>query len=375
MTRRWSLRGRFPVFVAGAAVASLVWLLVVTLTALTPGEARERRAAPELPIPSVPVERTELRQVSWTECSSTTTSVPIVVYGAPAGRRPVVTQVAAFGTKAATGKVLATIAGRPVVAVATDLPLYRDLTVGTRGPDVRAFEEALAAAGLVGSADDVLDAGALAAWRELVPGTDRVVVDTIAQVPPGARVEEARVQVGDVVAAGDILMQVAASADYYACPGLPPGVDLAAGKVLLEVGGRQVEVDRLVRTDQEGNEIPGEQGAGDEARDEDGGRAADPGVLRVRPEGGVETGADGASARLGVVSADSGGPVLAVPVTAIKTDADGQSVVVVVEGRSRTKVAVTLGASAQGLVEVEGSGVAEGDRVEVFGATVAGAGE
>ncbi|MBM7518958.1 hypothetical protein JOD66_003925 [Nocardioides nitrophenolicus] len=350
-------RGRFPVFVAGAAAASLGWLLVVTLTALTPGEARERRAAPELPVPSVRVESTTLREVSWTDCSVSTQSVPVVVYGTPAGYRPVVTELAAAGSKVVTGSVLAAVAGRPIVAVVTDAPLYRDFTVGERGPDVRAFERALAAAGLIGSADEVLDAATMAAWRRLDPGADRVELDSIAEVPAGARVAEAKVDVGDVVTAGAEVLRVTAAADYYTCPGLPPDVDLEVGSLLLEVDGEQVEIDSLVRPgDTEARE--GEPSAGE------------PGGVQVRPKGRAVAG----GARLGVVSADSGGPVLAVPVTALKTEKDGQSVLVVLDGRSRRTVAVTLGATAQGLVEVSGEGLREGDSVELFGMIAGGVG-
>ncbi|WP_377321257.1 hypothetical protein ACFJIY_19165 [Pimelobacter simplex] len=42
---------RFATGMAGALVVSVVWLAVTAATTTTPGEARERRAAPRLPVP------------------------------------------------------------------------------------------------------------------------------------------------------------------------------------------------------------------------------------------------------------------------------------------------------------------------------------
>lgn len=42
---------RFAIGVTGALVVSVVWLGVMGATTTTPGEARERRAAPRLPVP------------------------------------------------------------------------------------------------------------------------------------------------------------------------------------------------------------------------------------------------------------------------------------------------------------------------------------
>lgn len=42
---------RFAIGVTGALVVSVVWLGVMGSTTTTPGEARERRAAPQLPVP------------------------------------------------------------------------------------------------------------------------------------------------------------------------------------------------------------------------------------------------------------------------------------------------------------------------------------
>jgi peptidoglycan hydrolase-like protein with peptidoglycan-binding domain len=74
--------------------------------------------------------------------------------------RPVVTgQVPKVGSTIREGKPLLEITGRPVIALAGVLPMYRSLRPGLRGPDVRQLEQTLQRLGHdPGTVDDLYDA-------------------------------------------------------------------------------------------------------------------------------------------------------------------------------------------------------------------------
>ncbi|AIY18584.1 hypothetical protein GUY44_22340 [Pimelobacter simplex] len=68
------------------------------------------------------------------------------------------------------------------------------------------------------------------------------------------------------------------------------------------------------------------------------------------------------------------GPALAAPAGAVETAGDGTSRVEVVDGDRRRAVPVTIGRTADGLVEVAGAGLGEGDAVRLHAAPVRGGG-
>jgi HlyD family secretion protein len=64
------------------------------------------------------------------------------------GAQPIVTQrPLGPGARVANGTLLSQVAGRPVFAMAGATPMYRDLAVGDRGPDVTQFQDDLALLG------------------------------------------------------------------------------------------------------------------------------------------------------------------------------------------------------------------------------------
>lgn len=354
MSRKLSrpLRGirknTFAGVVLGAAVASLAWLAFVMVVGTTPTEARERRAVPSLPIPVAPVQSTVLRQVAWLDCSRAVNTVSITAPQVPVGQRPLVTGLTRAGDSAETGTVLATVAGRPVIAVVTESPLYRDLALGDAGADVVALEAALRAAQLIGSADSVIDGGTLQAWHALDPTgpTNRISISTIALVPGQATIGSVAVQIGDSVKPGTPLMEVDVSSEAFSCSGLAPGGELRTGSVALKVSGQSVPVERITVS-----------GLSDPAL------ATGPRTVLVHPASDI----DGDTARLAVVASDTKSAVLAVPASCIKTDAAGDTTITVVVNGSRREVPVELGATAQGLIQITGRNLAAGDEVEIFG--------
>lgn len=343
------LRGssRFAAGVIGAVVASLVWLVVVMVISMSPDQAAQRRAAPELPPPTVALKTTELRQVTWAPCSRDTTSISIAAPAVPAGERSVVTAVAAAGAKVTTGTQLARVASRPLVAVHTDAVLYRDLTVGATGPDVAAFEKALHQAGVIGKANSVLDADTVHAWHHTYDPagpSNRIRVATLVAVPADTEVSSVMVTVGQAVKPGTPLLELSAGSNQLRCEVLNPSGSITPADVTLDVAGKTVPAASLTvhpRTDDE------------------------PGYVLVKPKDEV---ADGAAVRLGIVSASSDGPVLVAPLSAITTSSNGAPSVVVVDGDVRREVPVQLGVTAQGLVAVSGDGLADGVQVMLFGA-------
>ncbi|MEV7186134.1 peptidoglycan-binding protein [Kitasatospora sp. NPDC093102] len=75
--------------------------------------------------------------------------------GTGAGAIPVVTRLPLkAGAEVTAATPVLEVAGRPVFALQGELPVYRDLKPGTKGPDVKQLQEALAQAGFP-SSDDV----------------------------------------------------------------------------------------------------------------------------------------------------------------------------------------------------------------------------
>ncbi|MGW8491311.1 peptidoglycan-binding protein [Streptomyces sp. NPDC055886] len=118
---------------------------------------------------------------------------------------------------------------------------------------------------------------------------------------------------------------------------------------------------------------PGEDG---EAPDE--GAGAQGRLVRVEADRPLDIALSGREVRVTVAAAQSEGPVLAVPVTALVSAPDGSSALSVLRADGKQdRVEVRPGMEADGYVEVapaEGGGLAEGDRV-VVGIRPAGGGE
>ena len=103
----------------------------------------------------------------------------------------------------------------PLVALASPLPLYRDLSEGLEGPDVQALEEALQATGHdPGPVDATFDASTTTAVQnwEAATGLEETGVmplSRVAWLPPGGQVTAVLVRPGDPVAPGTPVASVA----------------------------------------------------------------------------------------------------------------------------------------------------------------------
>ncbi|MEK7423625.1 MAG: peptidoglycan-binding domain-containing protein [Actinomycetota bacterium] len=152
----------------GISVLSAAIGVVVGSRLKSPADAANEREAPAASVITVPVEMRKL--VSTLVVSGQTQYVeptPVRLAGAvgtSAGDRQVVTRIPELNSEIAEGGLLMEISGRPVFAMRGELPMYRQLTPGAKGPDVLQLETSLEALGFPpGTVDDLYDAGTEAA--------------------------------------------------------------------------------------------------------------------------------------------------------------------------------------------------------------------
>jgi multidrug efflux pump subunit AcrA (membrane-fusion protein) len=163
------------------------------------------------------------------------------------------------GDTVKAGDALLTIDGREVVAVLGDFAFYRQLDVGSEGPDVRQLENVLSSAGYqVGDVDSLYTEetrSGLAAWQAdhgyigAAPEADEVVTVTLQGNPAGyvvGPVNAVSVRIGPAVAAAGelresqsaaVMSTVAAVVDAAAVANRPvPTVSLTSAAVVVQEG-------------------------------------------------------------------------------------------------------------------------------------------
>ncbi len=151
------------VLALAAGVAAGSWLQ-------SPADAAARTAAPKASLITVPADlRALASRVVARGDASFDGAVNVTVETGGMQNRPVVTgQVPKVGSTIREGKPLLEITGRPVIALAGVLPMYRSLRPGLRGPDVRQLEETLRRLGHdPGTVDDLYDSDTAAAVAAL----------------------------------------------------------------------------------------------------------------------------------------------------------------------------------------------------------------
>lgn len=182
--------------------------------------------APVTSAPAVADEFTDARQVSIR--FAVRPNAPLTT--ARAGR--LTASSCRVGTAVAAGRELVRIDDRPVVALSTSVPLYRDLAADAKGSDVRALKVALAALGHQVTSSAAYDASTVKAVRALqkatgispADGTLRLV--DVVWVPAGAVPATCEVALGARVEAGASLATLPGSLEkvsYVAPAGLVPG--------------------------------------------------------------------------------------------------------------------------------------------------------
>jgi hypothetical protein len=340
-------RGR-TALVAGSAglVAAAVAGAAIGLGGGRPPEA----SAGATVLPTRPIERTTLtesQQVSGT-----------ISYGDPVvvtGRGGVLTWLPALGGVIRRGKPVYRVDNRPVPLFLGSLPLYRSLSAGDTGADVRELERNLAALGYRGPTVDnrytAATAAAVRRWQKAVKLTRTGVFDpaTVVLAAEPIRVAAVTGHLGEA-ATGPVLsytgttrtVRVAldVALQSVARPGARATITLPDGRT---VDGTVTAVGSVATAGEQPN---------------------DPATVDVTiaARGQAAFGRlDRAPVSVDLASATAPN-VLAVPVVALVALAEGGYGVQLPTGRY---VAVRLGMFADGRVQISGAGLAEGTRVVV----------
>lgn len=356
--RRW---GRTAV-VTGVVVAAAG---VATAAALGgfgggPGTAP---AASNLPPATAPVTRTTL--VATTDLEGTlgygeTTTVSVTGAG-PEGAGGVITWRPTAGETLARGETVYAVDAEPVVLLYGSTPFYRPVGAGDTGPDVAQLERNLSELDYAGfTVDDEFTAAtaeAVAAWQEDLglPATGRLDPARAVVAPGAVRVAELLAPLGGP-ASGEVLTytgrdrQVTVELDVadqqLVAEDLPVTVTLPDGS---PVEATVTEVGTVATgTDQ----------------DAAGGQPAEAGPTTVEVTIAVDDpdGLGDWQAGPVDVTVETGRreDVLAVPVGALVALSEGGYGVQVVEDGQTRYLPVTTGLFADGLVEVDGAGIAAG---------------
>ncbi|MFV0306658.1 MAG: peptidoglycan-binding protein [Desertimonas sp.] len=165
-------RRRLAILVVGVAVLSAAGGAIVGSRLQSPADAAADREPPPASRITVPIERRQLTstlvlagEIAYQE------PTPIRLSGAVdagEGQTAVVTRPPVIGQELDEGDVFADVSGRPVFMLVGERPMYRSLTPGMTGDDVRQLEESLERLGFdIGAADGVYDLATEGAVAEL----------------------------------------------------------------------------------------------------------------------------------------------------------------------------------------------------------------
>ncbi|HEX4222756.1 MAG TPA: peptidoglycan-binding protein [Pseudonocardiaceae bacterium] len=317
-----------------------------------------------------------------------TGSTPITLTGTVGGTTTqLVTRAPSAGTTVGSGERLLEVSGRPVFLLPGPIPMYRTLTDGTRGDDVRQLQQALSALGYGHLSSGVFDAPTeieVKRWYEHNDYEPQLDEGQKVTVPSGEILflPTLPVRVGTVTthagatASGDIgtvtnntvniQTSLPAADAQLVHDGLPATLTMPDGKTMSATVNAIGPAAAPPPTDQgsapstDGNQAPADSA---QAQQQQPGTtplllvAADPAALGAYAN---------QAATIEIQIGRTAGEVLVVPEAAIATGQDGATRVQV-QGKDGQvhDVQVRLGLTANGLVEVSGTGLAQGDRVVV----------
>ncbi|WP_327587884.1 HlyD family efflux transporter periplasmic adaptor subunit [Nonomuraea sp. NBC_00507] len=276
-----------------------------------------------------------------------------------------VTKLPAVGQVVTAGKVLYRVDGKPVMLLYGAVPIYRSLSWGTDGVDVRQLNAALVALGYATKDEldpesDYFGGVTYNALREL---QDKVGLEESGNLSLGQavfvpaktiRVLKVNAVSGALTAAGTVVLQASSTARQVT-------VELNAGQQ------SQVAVgDKVIITLPDGKTVPGVVSeVGKVATTSDNGTTIE---VKIRPTRPKQTGSlDKAPVQVSIVTGTAE-DVLSVPVNSLLALAGGgYAVEVVGTGGEHRLVGVTTGLfdDSEGRVEVTGDGLAEGQSIVV----------
>ncbi len=207
------------------------WASLAACAALAVGLLVGTLAIPPLPPQSgtaAPTSRSVIAVERTFDASQTVSSVPTIadkIVVLTSGASGTVTSSAcSSGSEVKTGDTPFTVNGRPLVAVASSVPLWRDLSVGTQGSDVRGLQDALVAAGYQTNASGTYDRTTLASVRSLqsqasVAVTGRIALGEVQWVPAAAGpIASCEAQIGGIVSPAQPLLTMGGGLVAIAVP-------------------------------------------------------------------------------------------------------------------------------------------------------------
>lgn len=284
-----------------------------------------------------------------------------------------ITRIADPDATVTRGTELYRLDEKPVIALLGNIPMYRDLTVGDTGIDVKQLEKNLRALGYGGfTVDDEYSyatADAVEEWQDDLGAdeTGSVRTSDVVFVPDTGRVENVHADVGTAVSAGTEILDITGSEEIVSFDVDVVDADLA------EVG-TDVTVTLPNGKDFKGTVTAAEivESSGDSGDD--------------APGGDEDAGADDATTEVEVtlkkqvddsfigspvdvhVKVDEKKDVLVVPVNALLALSEGGYGLEVVSADGSSSIeAVDTGLFADGKVEVSGDAISEGTVVGVAG--------
>lgn len=369
--------------VAVAAVALLVGM-VAGPAVRSPAQA-VAEAAPPAPTPvTAAAERRVLTEPVITRGTvQPGSAVKLTAPDGLSGVAAVVTRMTAHaGTPLREGTVFAEVAGQPVFGLVLPFPLYRDLTVGLRGPDVTEVQKALRRLGTAGPATGTFDAATAQALERFyhARGYD-VPKGAAATRPPEDQTAAAPGE--PMLRRIDVVRLDRDGRTITAVPAQVGSVLNGTASVLVELDASAATVQAKVDQAQRALVAPGSTA---KVTDEAQGTTAEAVVRTVAGQAD----ADGYAVTLAfagpalppgpdhtvLVTVDppaDAAPVLAVPVSAVYSRPDGTTFVTVVgRVRARTDVVVRTGKVAGGWVEVTPDADAFGPGAQVVVGSSAG---
>lgn len=349
---RWDLSTRTRIFTVVALVAALA-MTVGWIAASKVRSPADVAAGSRPPQGSVITALVEKRQIAGSVVTrgvvGSLVTVPGIPASAPAGAaRAIVTAVPIKeGTSLPPGSVVVEVSGSPVFFLPGRIDPYRDLAVGSSGPDVRQLQRALVKAGLqVTDPGGRYGSGTASAVRKLYQRNGYMAPSGGSRLPMSAlvfantdraTVTQVKARVNQSIA--DAMIELA-SGELVVLVAVEP-----AAAEIITTDAKVVVTAELIGGTAEGVVSQVIAASGDAPA-----RAV---VTTTQPIPGDWAGQD---VRVEAVSQESAGDLLAVPVSALFRAGDGKTQVEVVAADGHRPVEVTVGTSASGFVAVTPTG-------------------